>query len=133
MNAIGKITTAERSFFDDWTMARPYLLSAMHMLEGMYAEEDIIAAVLAGQMRLWIGDRCAAVTQFVQYPRGKFLNTVIAGAAPGCMDNLLALGADHVEFGLEHGCTKVQVAGRPGWQKVFPGFEFRAVTLLKDL
>lgn len=133
MNAIGKITTAERSFFDDWTKARPYLLSAMHMLEGMYAEEDIIAAVLAGQMRLWIGDKCAAVTQFIQYPRGKLLNTVIAGAAPGCMDKLLALGADHVEFGLENGCTKVQVAGRPGWQKVFPDFEFRAITLLKDL
>lgn len=133
MNSITHQTHMRRSLFDDWAYARPYLMPAMHMIQGLYTEEDLIAGVLSGQMRLWVGNKCAAVTQILQYPRAKVMNTLIAGAETGYMKNLLDLSKDHEQFCIDNDCLRIQITGRRGWEKLFPDFKFKSITLTKDI
>jgi hypothetical protein len=50
-------------------------------------------------------------------------------------------GIEHVPMMLEHierwfkekGCSRCELSGRKGWERVLPGYAFKAVTLVKEL
>lgn len=114
MNAIGKIDTGARSFFDDWSKARKFLMPAIEMFRGAYTENDIMAGVLAGHYRLWLLDNSAVVTEISAVGRYKCINLKLAG---GDRMEIVALENQIAEEGRANGCVWMTGRGRVGWAK----------------
>jgi hypothetical protein len=113
-----------------WPRCRYWLLPALDRMGGTHDEADIVAALLAQQMQLWPGKRCAVVTEIVSYPRLKSLNVVLGG---GDLTELVSLRPALRQFGHAVGCSRLEIAGRPGWQKAFPTLKRRAVLLTEEI
>lgn len=67
---------------EQWARCRPWLKDAVEKC-GLYSIEDIEREIEAGQMQFWPGKHCAAVTEFITYPKGKVLNVFAGGGVKG--------------------------------------------------
>jgi hypothetical protein len=116
-----------------WISVREALLPSIERLGGTYTETDVVAALMAGQMGLWIYRGSALVTNLNIYPRLKELNIFIAG---GHMEDVMAFVPSLEAHAREIGCQRFKQDGRWGWrkwEKDYPGFRFHNVSLVKDL
>lgn len=131
MNAITQIAAPITQFtIEAWLHGRDFLLPAIALLRGTHTEEDVVASLLAGRMRLWLGREFAAVTEIIQQPRIKEMNVFIAG---GNMDALVAMKDAFENHGREMGCDRVTIRGREGWRKVHPEYDLVGIIICKDL
>lgn len=90
-----------------WRRALPYIEEALAHGGGSHSIEDVFRQVMTGQCHLWLGERSAAVTEWVRRPQKTELNIWLAGgdlsemreveagmmafARGGCADNLACL------------------------------------------
>lgn len=132
MNAITP-KTPTRSLFIEWTEARQWLLPALRRLNGLYEEDDIVAGLLAGSMRLWRKPHAAAVTVIETYPRMRLITTLLAGAETGYLHELMELAKEGEAYGIANGCKRVRLLGRKGWERVLPDFDFDYIAMTKEL
>jgi len=119
--------------FDDVHRCRAYIEAALEYSQGTHTFADIAAGLLSGRYQLWVGQNSAVVTEIIVYPRLKDLHYFLAG---GDLDELKKM-RPHIEgWGIKQGCTRVTLAGRPGWAKTFlkdEGYEPAWFILKKDL
>ena len=92
-----------------WDRARPYIEAALEHAHGTHTVEDVQAAIGAGQLQLWVGERSAAVTEFFNYPRRRALNIFLAG---GDLREMKACEPGMAAFARAHGCHFMQCFGR---------------------
>lgn len=118
--------------FEHWIKAREYLIPAIEQTKGTHNEDDIIRGLILGKYKLWLGDRSAIVTEFVEYDSGK-MKTLHWFLVGGDMAELLEIKPKIEEWAKSQGCKRVSCAGRKGWEKVLTDYEFGAVYLYKDL
>lgn len=111
--------------FAEWTRARGYLLPAM--VED--PEDEVVARLLNGTAQLWLGERCAMVTEVINDPR-----TLHVWLAGGDLKEIVSLTPGIAAWGRMMGCTEATINGRRGWARVLKthGFEGEGV-LRKDL
>lgn len=62
----------------------------------------------------------AAVTEFVDYPKGLFLRVWLAGATPHRRMDMDAFLETLDRWRIANGCVEFELVGRPGWARVFP-------------
>jgi len=94
---------------------------------------DIAAGLLSGRYQLWAGQNSAVVTEIIVYPRMRDLHYFLAG---GDLDELKEIRPRIEDWGRKNGCSRVSLAGRPGWAKTFlkdEGYEPAWFILKKDL
>lgn len=96
--------------------------------------EAIDAMLVEGRAQLWATDKSALVTLVTTYPGGAVVIEVLAGT--GSMADLIKRVRPQVEaWGKQHGCTHIQIKGRPGWTRALKshGFKHFQDILLKGL
>lgn len=95
--------------------------------------EDVERMVAEGEAQLWLGQKSAAVTEIVQFPRCKTLHLWLCGG------DLREITEDMLPkaeaFARAEGCTRLTTAGRIGWDRVMKthGFTPAASVCAKEL
>ena len=88
---------------------------------------------MQGQLELWGGEKCAAVTEVTQTPRIKIFHFFLLG---GNMEELLEeMYPKLLKVALQQGCRRVTGVGREGWGRVLSekGFEKGGTMMYRDL
>lgn len=117
----------------DWERCRGWLEDALIHDGGFYSIKDIAEYVERGEAHLWAGEHSAAVTQWWFFPKDKVLNLWLAG---GDLAELVERMFPAAEvWAAERGATRIMLAGRPGWQRVFApkGFKVLSTLLIKEI
>lgn len=91
--------------------------------------EEVLEAIGSGEARLWMGEKSAAVTTFLQNAVVRADEAVWhAGGELRDLLDVLDFGADACR---EAGCDRLVIENtRPGWERVLKARGFRAVTVL---
>lgn len=121
-----------------WPWVEPELRRACARSDGRYAAEDVRAALLARDMQLWIavgaagrGIESVCVTELVKYPQEKRCGLVFcAGRRP---ERWLHHLDEIAGWARAQGCAALELQGRPGWEKLLPGWEKTHVLLRKRI
>ena len=115
----------------NWERCKPWIQAGIE--GGLLKIEDIEHQLANGTAILWPGQKCAIVTEFVDYPSGERAAQVMS--AGGDLTEIMSLVPGMEAFGRLNGCSVITVEGRRGWEKVMKptGYEFWAVTLRKRL
>lgn len=116
----------------EYARVREHLLPAIERTNGTHTEDDVIAALLNGQFKLWALEKSVGITEFQIYPRMKILNVFLAG---GDLTEIMAHTPVLEAYGLKNGCSRMTFGGRPGWEPVMSehGYKRGGVFLYKDL
>lgn len=119
------------NLFDAWAKAKPILEPAIVETKGTHSVDDVCLMVGLGHFTLWVWEKSALLTEFVQYPRMKVLNCFAGG---GDFEELVAKrDAELVPFAQKNGCSRIVGAGRKGWEKKLPGYQFGGIYMHKDI
>lgn len=122
-----------KDLFEEVYRCRTHIEAALEYSQGTHKFVDIAAGILSNRYQLWAGEKSAVVTEIIVYPRLKDLHYFLAG---GDLDELRSMRPHIEEWGSKQGCTRVTLAGRPGWAKTFlkdEGYEPAWFILKKDL
>jgi hypothetical protein len=99
-----------------WARCRPYLEAALEHAGGTHAIEDVARLIEQGRAHFWPGRRCAAVTEFYDYPRLKACNFWLVG---GDLKELLRLEPIIAAWARGQGCERMLGGGpRAGWARL---------------
>jgi hypothetical protein len=111
----------------EWERAKHHIAPA---LDG-WTLEAVESEIEQGRARLWTTENSAAVTQLHEYPAGRVLRLWLAG---GDLDELRGLHDSIAErYAREQGCVRIEIEGRPGWERVFQGYRKTRVILTKEV
>lgn len=119
-----------------WQLVVPDLGKAIAHADGRYALEDVLAALLARDMQLWIAvdSRSMAiaavcVTEIVNYPQEKRCGLVFCA---GRSVERWIRHLDEIEaWAREQECDALELQGRPGWERLLPDWRKTHVLLSK--
>lgn len=100
-------------------------------LRGTHTVEDLKQAIVDGEVQLWRGRDSILITEVSVYPRMRVCRIVLA---VGDMAELV----DEVEptvcaWARENQCSRVEITGRRGWQRVLQEYTQPHLTLSKEL
>src|SRR5437762_2854608 len=87
---------------------------ALRYCGGSHTATDIDAAVAAGELQRWDGDRSTIITEIKQTPRQRILLYFLA---EGDLTELRAMAVGINEWGRSLKCVKAQLIGRRGWER----------------
>lgn len=116
----------------EWSRCRPWIEAALPWCYGTHTIEDVERQIAEGRLQFWPGERCACVTEIIEYPRLKALNFFLIG---GDLDELLnKMEPAVIAWAKSLGCTRVASTGRKGWSKALKplGYEHVLYTMLKQ-
>lgn len=118
---------------EDLQRLRHHVEAALEYSGGTHGIEDIAEGLKKGRFQLWPANDSVVVTEIIVYPQLKDLHYFLAG---GDLDELKMMRPLIESWGKSIGCTRVSLAGRPGWQKTFlkdEGYEPKWFILSKEL
>ena len=122
-----------KDLFEEISRCRTHIEAALKYSSGTHEFTDIAAGILSSRYQLWSGETSAVVTEIIVYPRLRDLHYFLAG---GDLDELKKMRPHIEEWGVKQGCSRVTLAGRPGWAKTFlkdEGYEPAWFILKKEL
>lgn len=92
------------------------LARALALAGNTYTLDDILFEISEGRMQSFVQGDTWVVTQFVDYPRKRYLEIVLAvGAIQDIRDRLPQIE----DFAKQHLAEGLRVFGRPGWARQF--------------
>lgn len=117
---------------DELIRCKPWLEAALELSGGTHTLDDVVQAIIKGEMQFWPAPKGCAVTEIVNYPRKRVLHIFLAG---GEMEQIIDMDDSAVEFAKMNGCTGMSIAGRKGWKRVLKdkGYEETFTVLGKDI
>lgn len=122
-----------------WPRIFPHLVRAAEYTFGRYEPEDILDAVMSGDVHMWVvfdddeneivGVTC---TRFWQYPRKKCLDMVFIAGDEGFSwkDQMLDM-LQHWAY--DNGCECIESSGRPGFSRAFKDDGYRLLWQVYEL
>ena len=116
------MTTAE-----DWGRCREWIVAALAN-DGFYTIEYLERGIADGSMHFWAGKDCAAVTEFIDYPKCKVLNVFAGGGKRGIALRELTREMEPalLAWAKANGATRIIGFGSyPGWQRVCERMGYR--------
>jgi hypothetical protein len=113
-----------------WDRCRAWLLPALLPQDG--SETQLLEAIITGQAQLWVGERCAMVTQCVPEPAGLCIHAWLAG---GDLEEIKAMVPGIEAWARAAGCDYATITGRTGWLRALQpqGYSVAGSELKKDL
>ena len=119
-----------------WAKARPYLEAALEHSNGTHHVDDLPPMFQNAELQLWVGERCVAVSEFLNFPRKRRLNVFLAG---GDLSEMRAMRPGVEAFARANLCDGVMFSGRAteavkrtsGWGRA-SGYEPTHVCFIKD-
>ena len=117
----------------EWSRARPLIERALKYAGGTHTSEDILDAILAKTMQLWMGERSAIVTEIVEYPQLTSCRIFLAAGQKAELRDVLRLRVER--FALEQGATRMEIIGRRGWTRVLEsaGYKPASQVITKEI
>ncbi len=114
----------------EWSKCRDAMLPAIEATCGTHNEDNILAGLIGGTLKLWTAGASGLITDFSILPRMKCLNVFLAG---GKMAELMPLRQDVIKFAHANGCARVTGVARPEWLELFAGSKSMGELLYMDL
>ena len=117
-----------------WPAIEPLVRAGLEFGDGRWAPEDIRAALTEGAQQLWIdGDpmRAICVTEIIRYPQQRRCNIFLLAGQD--LDAWIWQLSILEAWAREKGCKAMELHGRPGWERILPGYDRTAVVLRKEL
>lgn len=117
---------------DDFERARPWLEAALEYCHGTHTLEDIKQAIADKSMLLVTGPNCAMVYEVLTFPNFKVLHGFLCG---GELEELKSFDPYLQELAKTLGCSRVTIAGRPGWVRALKGlgYEHSCTIVFKEV
>ena len=109
--------------------ARKYIQDALDHCGNTHTVDDVLQMVEDGKAQLHVGNRCAVVTQEMDFPAGRQLHYWLAG---GDLKELKEIEKRVSENAKKNGCTQASIIGRRGWGKTL-GFDEMATVMARNL
>lgn len=108
------------------------LQSVLTRMGNTHALSDVLAAIEAGTMQSFVNGDTWAVTQVVEFPRGKALDIFLI---VGEWNHLEDLFTQLQTYAADTGCTLMRAFGREGWRRAAEARGWRADmrVFLKDV
>lgn len=119
-----------------WPLMAQELDTVAHIWDRYYTKEYLYRAGMAGEFQTWaVGPpneiHLVVFTKIAHYPAATILQAFLAfgNDVEGCLPSLVATLEKAVN---DTGCDFCDVIGRPGWEKLLPGFKRTSVVLSKS-
>ena len=121
------------TFAAEWARSAPWLDAALDHAGRTHSLDDVKAAIVRGEARLWAGEGCALVAAVEQDPGERRLLIWLAGGARDELESRLLPLAE--AWGRACGCRRVLVIGRGGLERALraKGYAPLARIIAKDL
>lgn len=115
----------------NWERCKPWIEAGLQ--GSLLSVSDVEAQLKSGTAILWPGEKCAIVTEFVDYSSGERAAQVMS--AGGDMQEIIRMIPGMEAYGRLNGCSRIIVTGRLGWQRMLKsqGYDFLSVTVGKAL
>lgn len=97
-----------------WQYHRPVIEKALHDMGGAYEQQDVLQAILNGQMLFWSNDNAFVIAQVLNFPRKRYLEIFLAG---GELNAVKAWEVEILNFAKLIKCDKVIAQARKGWTR----------------
>ncbi len=110
---------------EEWSHCREAMLKAIERCEGTHTEDDVLAMLLQGRLKLLREGNSGVVVEIVAYPQLKALNCFLVA---GNMNEVLRIEERLPALARSLGCSRLTACGRHGWSKVLPNHGWEAVT-----
>jgi hypothetical protein len=104
-----------------WDWLQPATVAFENVSRG-----EVETGIANGDLQLFISEHSAAVTCAF----GKSLRIGLAG---GDLDELLDIEQDICDYARSHDFDSIEIIGRPGWERILPGYRRTAVLMRKEL
>mgnify|MGYP003625766792 CR=1 FL=1 len=111
---------------------RELLESALERSGGTHTYEDVLDAIILGDMFFWPAEKSCMVTEIVQYPRLRALHVFLAA---GDLDEIRGMESSLISFAKSIKCSALSMSGRKGWAKALKEMEWHEAhtTLVKQI
>jgi hypothetical protein len=100
----------------DFERLSGYISEALAYSGDTHDPEDVWAGIAEGRFQLWPGNDSVVVTEMLQYPKRRVLHVFLAA---GNLPELKQMYPVIERWARELGCSRVSLAGRPGWERTF--------------
>ena len=108
---------------------RQHIQDALDHCGNTHTVDDVLQMVEDGKAQLYVGNRCAVVTQIMDLPAAKQLHYWLAG---GDLGELRKIEKRVSENAKKNGCTQASIIGRRGWGKTL-GYDEMATVMTRNL
>lgn len=117
-----------------WADLRERFLEALDGCCGTHSEDDILARIATGEYQIWRIDRrtrrAGLVTSFVQFPRLKALNVLLAA---GDLEIMPIFEPYVTAWAMAQGCSRLYCGGRDGWLRLCEGAQTVGTVMYKEI
>lgn len=120
---------------DVWPIARDNINKALEYSSGRYNEKTVVDGLVSGAMQLWIAVEdgnihMSLITQIMTYPTGlKVCEIFVLGGLD--RNKWLEPGTKVItKYAKELGCSRLQMIGRKGWERVLK--DWKSVTIMLE-
>jgi len=108
----------------EWARCQDWIQAAVNEAEGLFLIEDIASGVEQGLFQFWPGEKCAAISEIITFPRAKAMNIILVG---GDMNELLDMIPSWEAFAKYMQCDRITGGGRIGWNRFLKQHGFKVV------
>lgn len=120
-----------------WEHVKEHLAGAIQYTYGRFELDDILTSITDYDHQLWVAfdderDYGAVVTNFVVYPRKKYVNLAFVGGVEGhrWKGPMLEL-LQHWAY--DNDCDGIESIGRPGWAKIFKNDGYKQIGCVYEI
>jgi hypothetical protein len=109
-----------RATINAFDFFEPQLQAALDDAGNTHSLDNVFTMVVLGRCEWHADDGCFAVCEHIRFPQCSHFHIWLAGAHPGCGEQLRDLEHVLVRRARELGATHLTMAGRSGWIRATP-------------
>lgn len=123
-------TTNTQWLVSEFLRVKRHIDAALEYAKDTHEPKDILHGVQQGFFQFFPLEKSAIVTEIIDYPKITSCRFFLAG---GDLIELRDAERQVCEWAKTVGCRRVEIAGRPGWERALRGYDKAAVWLSKEL
>ena len=123
-------TTNTQWLVSEFFRVKRHIDAALEYAKDTHEPKDILHGVQQGFFQFFPLEKSAIVTEIIDYPKITSCRFFLAG---GDLIELRDAERQVCEWAKTVGCRRVEIAGRPGWERALRGYDKAAVWLSKEL
>ena len=118
------------SLLDEWERCQHWIEAALPYASNSHGINDVWLAVQNGKAQFFPREKCAIVTEIVDYPRRSVCRIWLAG---GDLDELIDAEKDIAQWARSIGCSGMEIIGRKGWQRKLTDYQPKSTVFVREL
>jgi len=122
--------TLHISLSDEWDRCQHWIEAALPYASNSHRINDVWLAIQNGKAQFFPRQKCAIVTEIVDYPRRSVCRIWLAG---GDLDELIDAEKDIAQWARSIGCSGMEIIGRKGWQRKLTDYQPKSTVFVREL